>query len=243
MKCIKILLASLALMAFTSEASNLKTEYYDSLFSLQNAGPPREVEMLRIDRASRNRIYLQKGILFTYKNRDARDSSIAGDFSGWNLTGMERSKNGVWYYFLGEYKNDKTVRYKFIVDGIWMADPANPDRADDGTGSYVSTVLPVQSGEGRYVSFRILKKNYIEFRIYRPKAKFISVIGDFNHWNPENDLLKKGDDGIWRLRKRIPTGMYRYRYIIDGAWQPDIYNPLSGSDDTGEICSILKIEE
>jgi len=83
----------------------------------------------------------------------------------------------------------------------------------------------------------------VHFAVWAPNAEAVSVIGDFNHWNPENDLLKKGDDGIWRLRKRIPTGMYRYRYIIDGAWQPDIYNPLSGSDDTGEICSILKIEE
>ena len=50
------------------------------------------------------------------------------------------------------------------------------------------------------------------------------------------------DDGIWRLKKHIPSGKHRYKFVIDGAWSLDLYNPLSASDDTGGVCSLIEIK-
>jgi len=231
----------------TSTFSNIdyriKTEYYYNLKFLKNAGPPQEIKMIRINNLARKKPLVTKGILFTYKNRGALRVSISGNFSQWKSVPMNRNKNGVWFFYLDEFRDHSKIKYKFVVNEIWLTDPENPNREDDGAGSYVSLADPSFTDEGKTVTYRIINKNRVEFRIYKPDARFISVVGDFNFWNTENDLLEKGNDGIWRLQKRIPPGKYRYKFIIDGRWLPDTYNKNSASDQNGEICSILEVKQ
>ena len=119
---------------------------------------------------------------------------------------MKRSDNGIWYHFLPAASAKRDITYKYLVDGIWTPDPLNADRIDDRMGSYLSVAEPVVKTEGKQVSWRTVGRNAIEFRIYRPEASFISLVGDFNNWNPEDDILAKGQDGIWRLRKKLFPG-------------------------------------
>jgi 1,4-alpha-glucan branching enzyme len=228
-------------LAFNPAEKDLELKYYLSLKSLKDAEAPKKVRMIRSD-GNHNTRLLSEGILFTLKSRQAKSVMIAGNFSGWKTHRMTRSKNGIWYYYLLADNDIYEIKYKFMIDGIWTPDPVNPDRVDDGAGSYVSLTTPMRINEGKQLSYKIIDKGSIEFRIYRPDARFVSIVGDFNHWNPENDILNKGRDGIWRLKKRLPPGVYRYKYIIDGLWSPDIYNSKSGSDISGEICSIIEVK-
>jgi chromosome partitioning protein len=66
----------------------------------------------------------------------AKEVYVAGDFNEWRITPrsqLERVQDGHWTLELelppGEY------RYKFIVDGEWMPDPANPRTAANVFGS------------------------------------------------------------------------------------------------------------
>ncbi len=62
---------------------------------------------------------------------------ITGDFSGWEIIDLEESA-GIYNLFLelapGLY------RYKLIVDGVWMADPANPLSEPDPYGGFNSVL-------------------------------------------------------------------------------------------------------
>ena len=229
------------LLAFMPLNGDLNTEYYYNLKFMKDSGPPRAVEMVRIDNLARKMPVASKGILFTYRNRSAGHVHIAGNFSDWTPLPMERSEKGVWYYFLDSPDTSRLITYKFSVDGIWMQDPENPDCEDDGCGSYLSLARPVNSDTGRRLTYRFISRTIVEFRIYRPDAKFVALVGDFNHWNPENDLLKKGSDGIWRARKQLREGTYLYRYVIDGEWLPDTYNSISATDRTGMLCSVIVV--
>ncbi len=215
------------------------TVYYSSLKSSTQADTPRQVTMVLPGNRQGQSTMVSEGVLFTYGNRGAKKVHLAGNFSGWKPLAMKRSDNGIWYYFLEASGKRTDLAYKYLVDGIWIADPLNPDRFDDGMGSYLSAVEAPLKSEGRRVSWRHAGRDGVEFRLYRPEARFVSIVGDFNNWNPEDDLLQKGSDGIWRLRKRLLPGRYRYSFIIDGEWQPDIYNPRSGSDVNGMVCSII----
>ncbi|MCP4131637.1 MAG: hypothetical protein GY754_11720 [bacterium] len=241
-KTLTLFIFSLLLLGFTSGDDDIKTEYYFRLNKLKKAQSPQKMKMIMIDNLSSSKSIIVRGMLFTYKNREAGNVHISGSFSQWKKNKMSRNKNGIWYYFLKEYDGNRRIEYKFNVDGIWVMDPNNFDNMDDGSGSFVSVTETIKSSEGKQVTFRVVEKNLVEFRTYRPKARFISIVGDFNNWNPENDLLKKGTDGIWRLRKRISSGTYRYKFIIDGKWVSDLYNNNSGSDSTGDICSILEVK-
>jgi len=239
----KIPLVSIILLfSFSPYQKELKTEYYYNLQYLKESSSPRQMTMIDIDNLGRNKPTLNNGTLFTYKNREVMKAAIAGNFSSWQPRVMKRSKFGVWYYFLPGENSDRTISYKFIINGIWTPDPMNQTRENDGSGSYVSLADPVTPYMSKQLTYRSLGKNTIEFRIYKPGARFISIVGDFNNWNPENDLLTQHKDGIWRLTKRIPRGTYRYKFIVDGEWVPDLYNLKSASDDNGDICSILTIE-
>jgi 1,4-alpha-glucan branching enzyme len=230
-------------LSFNYDDAGMKTVYYSSLTSLKQSDTPRNVRLVHSGRRSGQSMLASEGILFTYKNRGARTVSISGNFRAWKTAAMERSDNGVWYYFLPAGEQGREIKYKFMVDGTWIMDPQNPERVDDGMGSYLSVAGPAVKAEGRQVSWRSIGKNSVEFRLWRPGAGIVSLVGDFNHWNPEDDLLSKGRDGIWRLRKKLFPGVYRYKYIIDGEWSPDIYNARSASDDTGETCSIIEIKK
>ena len=84
------------------------------------------------------------GVVFTYVDTSARSVSLAGEFNDWNATAnpMQRDPSGLWTVALplkpGKYQ------YKFVVDGSWKQDPANPDGADDTFGgkNSVKTVGP-----------------------------------------------------------------------------------------------------
>ena len=154
---------------------------------------------------------------------------------------MTRGKDGVWFFFLPNSSFSGKIVYKFNVDGLWTEDPWNGLREDDKQGSYTSLAEIDAPEEGKLVTYKILKGNNVLFRLYRPEARIVSLVGDFNGWNPENDLMKKDKKGIWRLEKKLAPGTYRYKFIVDGQWMPDTFNPDSGTDNTGEICSILKL--
>ncbi len=242
MKKAAIISLSMLFMGFSQPEKNIRTEYYYNLRYLKNSGPPEIIKLVNTGNLTTHKPIISKGILFTYKNRKAASVFIAGNFSNWRMRKMTRNDNGVWYYFLDDIFKSSIIKYKFNVDSIWIMDTVNPLRRDDGAGSYISLSNNFTRKESRLVSYKIINKNIVEFRIFRPKAKFISLVGDFNNWNPENDPLLKGNDGIWRLRKRIAPGQYLYKFIVDGKWEPDRFNKDSASDITGNISSILKIE-
>jgi 1,4-alpha-glucan branching enzyme len=227
-------------MGFSYGNNRSQVDQYYNLKFLKSASYPAEKQIMRISPETGTQKVV-RGILFTYKDRHVKKAEIAGNFSNWRGIRMERGDNGVWFVLISDYNNGDKIRYKFIIDGIWTNDPVNIDREDDGIGSYVSVVDPVKEIDGKNVTYRITERNRVEFRIYNPRASFISIVGDFNHWNPENDILRKGTDGIWRLKKHIPLGKYKYKYIIDGKWTVDIYNSATASDDSGSLCSLLEV--
>ncbi len=56
------------------------------------------------------------------------------------------------------------------------------------------------------------------FRVWAPKAKSVSVIGEFNDWSPEADpMYRLGDTGIWECRIIGASQWDRYKYSVVGA--------------------------
>ncbi len=218
-----------------------KTTYYYNLKNLTHASAPRRVKMVNIDHLSTGKKTIERGLLFTCRNRNARQVSIAGSFTAWKPQAMRRSSYGIWYYFAPSPDRASEMTYKYIVDGTWITDPSNPFRRDDNAGSYVSLAEFPGGIKNQKVTFKILADGRVEFRLYRPEARMIAIAGDFNNWNPENDILRRGKRGIWHLTKELPPGKYRYQYIVDGEWTFDLHNKNSGSSDTGELCSVVTV--
>jgi 1,4-alpha-glucan branching enzyme len=54
----------------------------------------------------------------------------------------------------------------------------------------------------------------VNFYCSAPEARAVSLIGDFNHWNPL-PMTRRGD-GWWFLQVMLPHGHHRYQFLVDG---------------------------
>lgn len=62
----------------------------------------------------------------------------------------------------------------------------------------------------------------VKFEYFRPRANIVQLAGDFNDWNPEHFNLKMDKNGWWRTQLKLPTGEYRFKYLVDGrCWEAD----------------------
>lgn len=68
-----------------------------------------------------------------------------------------------------------------------------------------------------------------------------SVVGDFNGWDQNADLMKKQKSGIWRVSKELDKDKeYQYRYLINDTiwqndWKADKYVPNSVGGDNSVV--------
>lgn len=67
----------------------------------------------------------------------------------------------------------------------------------------------------------------IRFTYYDPAAKAVYIAGDFNNWNTTATPMKRDERGIWSVVLRLPPGRYEYKFIVDGNWVADPFNPVT----------------
>jgi 1,4-alpha-glucan branching enzyme len=65
----------------------------------------------------------------------------------------------------------------------------------------------------------------VELTFHAPEAKTVCIAGKFNAWDTGSTPMKKGKDGIWRIKLTLPPGKYEYKYFVDGAWASDLKCP------------------
>jgi len=44
----------------------------------------------------------------------------------------------------------------------------------------------------------------------------VTLVGDFNGWSTDQDSLAQDGDGLWRILRPIPPGLYQYKFLVDG---------------------------
>lgn len=89
------------------------------------------------------------GVLFRYRNPDAKRVYLVGDFNDWSPTADPMTdENGDGEFTLFYPLGVGTYAYKFLVDGKnWVTDPANPSSEPDGFNgrNSIVKVLPRDS--------------------------------------------------------------------------------------------------
>jgi len=49
-----------------------------------------------------------------------------------------------------------------------------------------------------------------------PQAKSVSLVGDFNDWQPVAHPMQRMPDGCWTARLELRHGSHRYLFLVDG---------------------------
>jgi chromosome partitioning protein len=81
------------------------------------------------------------GIMFRLDAPEARQVAVIGDFNSWEEPWElnDDDEDGIWITIAR--LDSGTYQYKFIVDGDWTSDPANPANVDDSHGGRNSVVV------------------------------------------------------------------------------------------------------
>lgn len=146
---------------------------------------------------------------------NARRVMVAGSFNDWKDNELALRKTGTGWE-LPLYLAEGTYTYRFIVDGRWMADPGNPQKAPNEFGEYNSII---QKGK----TFLFTLKGYTN-------GSKVYLSGTFNDWRGFEWPMQKTDSG-WVLPYVLGEGNYQYRFVVDGKRLADPANPLKVGND------------
>ena len=69
----------------------------------------------------------------------------------------------------------------------------------------------------------------------------LQLAGDFNNWMPDHNVETRNVNGHWQKVFTAEPGIYEYRLLIDGKWQPDPTNPSEVPNELGGINSLLQV--
>jgi len=56
----------------------------------------------------------------------------------------------------------------------------------------------------------------VNFICHAPQAQAVSLVGDFNQWNPAANPMKQMADRAWMIRLDLKHGHHRYAFLVDG---------------------------
>jgi hypothetical protein len=82
----------------------------------------------------------------------------------------------------------------------------------------------------------------VRFVFVAPYASRVSLVGDFNKWNPSAMPMRRSADGrAWLLDVPLPPGRHVYSFVVDGDLAPDPAAPRAGDDDFGVPSSVVLV--
>jgi hypothetical protein len=85
----------------------------------------------------------------------------------------------------------------------------------------------------------------VQFMLVAPTARTVSVVGDFNDWDPTATPLREAAGaGVWTITVPLAAGRHQYVFMVDGnRWTPDPAAPVAVEDDFGLPNSVITVGE
>jgi 1,4-alpha-glucan branching enzyme len=79
----------------------------------------------------------------------------------------------------------------------------------------------------------------VNFICHAPQAKSVSLVGDFNAWNPSAHPMRAMPDHSWLLTVDLKHGHHRYAFLVDGVLTLDPHAQGITRNDKGErVCLV-----
>jgi diguanylate cyclase (GGDEF)-like protein len=123
--------------------------------------------------------------------------------------------------------------------GTYPVDAANEEeliqRAD------ISLYRAKSLGRNRVEAFDPPIKVILRYKPHRELSK-VSLVGNFNNWDKDVDLMSRRVDGTFELEIALNPGIYHYKFVLnDVDWIPDPACPDRAPDTLGGENSVLRV--
>lgn len=164
---------------------------------------------------------------------------VAFDYESYSVIHpYEINESGVFIYSAGA-PDKREIRYRLIIDGLWMADPLNNENIKDEYGILVS-ILHTEEPSFIHVKGPVSDENgKTVFTIRSTPDSTVSIVGTFNGWDPYMTPMKERSPGVYIADVKLRDGAYYYYFIIDGEKAMDPMNFARARNREGEeVCRI-----
>ena len=81
----------------------------------------------------------------------------------------------------------------------------------------------------------------VNFICNAPQAGAVSLVGDFNNWDPAANPMKQMADRSWLLTVELKHGHHRYAFLVDGNLTLDPRAQGVTRNDKGERVSLVPV--
>ena len=86
-------------------------------------------------------------------------------------------------------------------------------------------------------------KKSVVFEYFDPEATVVTLVGEFNGWDPEARPLKRDPGGMWKGTLRLDPGSHQYKFVINGhRWEEDPANLHRVPNEHGTFNSVRKVD-
>jgi hypothetical protein len=126
----------------------------------------------------------------------------------------------------------REIRYRIVVDGLWMPDPGNTVTVTDASGVSFS-VYTLEKEPVRTIVNPKSAGDSLVFVFQGNPGRRVSLVGDFNNWDPFMSPLDETAPGMYSISLRVPAGGHWYYFFSDGRRILDRYNAQTGVDPDG----------
>jgi 1,4-alpha-glucan branching enzyme len=81
----------------------------------------------------------------------------------------------------------------------------------------------------------------VNFICNAPQAQSVSIVGDFNNWNPHSHPMQRQPDQAWFLTVELKHGHHRYAFLVDGVLTLDPRAQGITRNDQNERVSLIPV--
>ena len=219
-------------------------QFIDRLLSLGGPGAPIIFEDVVIFTASSS--YRRVGISFAHEGFSKvhwykkllipRDS---GEIAAAGKKGIDPFVDtGILFHVQTIPEGMRNMDYRMIIDGLWTADPLNPQGVTGSGGLLQSRVsVPPISRPNFIFDFALgLSVSYTA-----PPGEFITLAGSFNGWDPFMYQMKEASPGFYTFTLPLSPGTYEYVFIHRGERFLDPRNPYVVYSRDGKTASQAQV--
>lgn len=192
-------------------AANDALQLYLHIQNIENAAPPE---------------LLGENIILTYQ--EARTVYYVGarfDHEDYRvLHRFKKNGHGIFVLVIPRPFDITKIRYRIVVDGLWMNDPFNPQYEADSYGIKHSIIYIPPSRQEFYINPEIMEQGNVKFIYQGEPDADIFIAGDFNKWDPFLNRLLEESPGQYIIILKIYPGYHYYYFVVNGKHFTDPYN-------------------
>jgi hypothetical protein len=191
--------------------ASIEMSLHLKVVDLKRAGPPE---------------FFGDNIIFTYKNtHPVRFVGAIFEHEGYSVTHVyQKNQHNLFFLIYPKPARLTKLTYRIIVDGLIMSDPHNPLVERDILGVEYSVVEVKALPEVLIKNPEKKENGEISFILRTSPGRNVSIVGDFNDWDPFMHPLKEAPAGYFRISLRVASGKHYYYFIVDGEKRLDPLN-------------------